>query len=48
MGFIGRLHQHGSLRGPQMVELFRDEGFVVRASGPVGVKNLFYVLATAG
>jgi len=48
MGFIGRLHQHGSLRGPQMVELFRDEGFAVRASGPVGVKNLFYVLATAG
>lgn len=45
--FLGHLHRHGRLGADRIAALLRDAGLEVLDSGPVGVLDLDYVLATA-
>jgi ubiquinone/menaquinone biosynthesis C-methylase UbiE len=44
---IGRLHSHSGVTHADFVRQFSDEGFTIAESGPVGMWDLQFVLATA-
>lgn len=45
-GWLGRLHRHGSVTVEEVRELLVSTGFRVLESGPVGVGDLHFTLAT--
>jgi ubiquinone/menaquinone biosynthesis C-methylase UbiE len=46
-GLLGHLHRRGHLALRDVVELLSDAGLTAVESGPVGVRDLHYTLATA-
>lgn len=46
-GLLGHLHRHGHVALRDIVELLQHAGLSVAESGPVGVRDLQFVLATA-
>jgi ubiquinone/menaquinone biosynthesis C-methylase UbiE len=46
-GLLHRLHRHGRVRPSDIVELLTGAGMTVLESGPIGMRDLHYVLALA-
>lgn len=46
-GLLGRMHRHGHVALRDIVELLSEAGLRVVESGPVGVRDLQFALATA-
>ena len=46
-GLLGRMHRHGGVSLDEIVQLVVDAGFRVVRKGPVGLRNLQFVLAAS-
>lgn len=44
--FWDKLHRHGSTKPEELTELLQHEGFAILDAGPVGYRDLYFVLAT--
>jgi ubiquinone/menaquinone biosynthesis C-methylase UbiE len=45
-GFFARLHRHGYVRPLELLALVKEAGLSVSESGPVGIRDLHFVLAS--
>lgn len=45
-GIIAHFHRHGHISFAELVNVFRESGLEIQSSGPVGLVDLHYVLAS--